>query len=500
MRNSVAFERSVSQMYRDLGASRVEHDKNIGGLQVDVFVTHATPDGATIRTAVECKAYARPLGVVEAIGACQRLTSLRSAGLIDKGVIVSENGFTQDARTHCASFRIETFVPADLQRRIADFSGYLKSIVEGQNAPEEYLELLQKGSFISLPARAEDDLPIESIVDFLDSWISGSGQFLALLGEYGSGKTTTIWHTSQRLASQYLRSGHGRIPLIVELKRFSQNFSLRSFLTDFLLNQKAVKIDSYATFERLNKEGRLLLLFDGFDEMMARPEPSLVFRNLDEIFQLVQNKAKVILTCRTSFFKDRSDLERLSTGSDLYSLLHRHRSYQTVRLSGLTIAQLQHYLHCYYGNDWVDFYHQLRQSRISSLADRPILLNMIVNTIGRSEDLIEINAAELYERYTGIWLQRDNWRCHLTPEQRSSISKLLAFELVRQKSPGIHHNELRRRVNSYFGDEISPEILDQYAHEVRTCTFLKNDLQGFYRFAHRSFAEFLAAKRVFGKS
>lgn len=495
MQRSVSFEHLVARIYRELGA-RVEHNKNIGGLQVDVFVTHATPDGATIRTAVECKAHARSLGVGEAVEACQKLSSLRAAGLVDKGVIVSENGFTQDARSHCASLLVEAFVPDDLQRRVADFSSYLNDIVSGQGAPEEYIELIQKGSFISLPARKEDDRPIDSIIDFLNEWMLGNGQFLALLGEYGSGKTTTVWHTAQRFADQYLRTGRGRLPLVIELKRFSQNFSLRSFLTDFLLNQRTVKIDSYATFERLNKEGRFILLFDGFDEMMTRPEPSLVFRHLDEIFQLAQSKAKIVLTCRTSFFKDRSDLERLKTSRDLHSLLHKHRSYQVVNLSGFTAEQLQHYLYCYYGSAWVDFYHELKKSRISSLADRPILLNMIVNTIGRSEDLVEINAAELYERYTAIWLQRDNWRCHLTPEQRTNISKILAFELVRQQSPGIHHGELRRRVNSYFGDEMPPDVLDQYAHEVRTCTFLKNDLQGVYRFAHRSFAEFLASKHM----
>jgi uncharacterized protein YjbI with pentapeptide repeats len=203
----------------------------------------------------------------------------------------------------------------------------------------------------------------------------------------------------------------------------------------------------------------------------------------------------VILTCRTSYFKDKADLERLKGGRDLHSLLHKHQSYQVIFLEGLTPEQQQHYLSCYYSDSWVEFSHEIeKQARFRSLAERPILLNMIVNTISGVKNIANINVTQLYEMYTDIWIKRDNWRCHLTPDQRSNVSKALAFELVRQHSPTIHHKELQKRVENYFAGSITTDVLDQYAHEVRTCTFLKNDMQGFYAFAHRSFAEFFAAK------
>src|ERR1039457_5230035 len=57
---ATAFEITVANAYRDLGA-RVQHNKNIGGLQVDVYVEQFTPDGCSVRTAVECKFYAKPV-------------------------------------------------------------------------------------------------------------------------------------------------------------------------------------------------------------------------------------------------------------------------------------------------------------------------------------------------------------------------------------------------------------------------------------------------------
>ncbi|MCA1619208.1 MAG: pentapeptide repeat-containing protein [Acidobacteria bacterium] len=488
------FERTVAQVYGELGA-QVEHNKNVGGLQIDVFVIQHTPDGSTIRTAIECKAYKEPIGVSIVVEACSRIINLRAAGLIEKGVIVAYSGFTQDARTHCQANLVECFTLLDIQRKIADFSAYLSDLAVGENASFGYRELLTRGTFIPLAAQTEKGEPISSIVDYLENWLDEPGQFLTILGEYGSGKSTTSWHIAQKLASQYLRTKSTRIPILIDLKGFNNNFNLRTFLTDLMLNDKGIKIRSFSLFEKLNKEGKFVIIFDGFDEMTTYPDPAIVFRNLDEILSLAKNKAKVILTCRSSFFKDRTDIERLQTGTDLHSLLHKHKGYQVLFLNGFSEEQVQHYLSRRYGDEWVDYFRELDQRpRLRTLAERPILLHMIVETISNFKSFAAINEVRLYEEYTNIWIKRDDWRCNLTPEQRGDISKVLAFELLRNQVGSIHHKELKGRIATYFEGAITPRTLDQYAHEVRTCTFLKNDMQGFYRFVNLSFAEFLAAK------
>lgn len=118
------FELRVAQIYRDLGA-KVEHDKNLDGMQIDIFVLFEAPDGSIIREAIECKSYTKPLGINEVIHTCERLDKLKKSGKIDKGVIVTLNGFTQDARTQCEASGIERFTISDLERHIWDCTSYL---------------------------------------------------------------------------------------------------------------------------------------------------------------------------------------------------------------------------------------------------------------------------------------------------------------------------------------------------------------------------------------
>jgi uncharacterized protein YjbI with pentapeptide repeats len=490
------FELWVAQAYRDLGAN-VEHNKSIDGLQIDVFVIQSTPDGSSIRTAVECKRLADPLDLPQAVEICRRFSSLKSAGSIDKGVIVSQAGFTKDARTHCAAHRIECFTPADLGRKLADFEGYLRSLIEGPDLPLPYVEILQKNAFVSLRAHMEDGTHIPSIVEFIDQWLAMPSNFMALLGEYGSGKTTTSWHLAQRLAAAHLRTATGRIPILIELKRFSKHFSLRSFLADLFLAGHGINIKSYALFEKLNSEGRFLLIFDGFDEMTTYSDPAIVVRYADEILSLTHSRAKVLLTCRTSFFKDQTDLEMLKAGTDLQALLEESTNHTTAFLDEFSTDQVRHYLASYYGEQWLDIADPLEQQpAMRSLAVRPILLNMIVNTIHSAQSLNTLSVAQLYERYTDIWLARDNWRCNLSPDQRKYISQFLAFHMITNGLERIHHKDLYSRLAENYRGTISIQMLEQYAHEVRTCSFLRNDMQGFFSFAHRTIAEFLAARYV----
>jgi hypothetical protein len=56
------FEREVASIFRTLGG-RIEHNVALAGNQIDVLVREQTPSGTAVTTAVECKAFSRPVGV-----------------------------------------------------------------------------------------------------------------------------------------------------------------------------------------------------------------------------------------------------------------------------------------------------------------------------------------------------------------------------------------------------------------------------------------------------
>lgn len=226
-KKGASFEELVAQVYCELGV-RVEPNKNINGRQLDLFVTQATPDGSLIRTGIECKDYEAPVGVAVASEIVTQLTALRSELAIDKGVAVASHGFTQDARTHLGAAQIECFTLRDLHMRICDFSEYLRRISDLEAMPAEYADVFRTGRFIELRAHSDKDGSITSIFDHVIDWINTAGTLLVLLGEYGSGKTTTAWGLAQKLAKDFGKSLETRIPIFIELKRFSPGMQPKS--------------------------------------------------------------------------------------------------------------------------------------------------------------------------------------------------------------------------------------------------------------------------------
>src|ERR1019366_111163 len=76
----------------------------------------------------------------------------------------------------------------------------------------------------------------------------------------------------------------------------------------------------YKTIRRLSGEGRPLLIFDGFYEKEWRASDyRTALENFWEIAKLISPRAKILLTCRTAFFRHRAEesevLERRPEGA-----------------------------------------------------------------------------------------------------------------------------------------------------------------------------------------
>ena len=94
-----ALERQVADAYRAIGARKVEHDVELAGHQIDVYVElGTTADHSLHRIAVEAKDHAKPVGIKIVREFGDVVDSLRRLGEVDEGVIVSASGFSRQAR------------------------------------------------------------------------------------------------------------------------------------------------------------------------------------------------------------------------------------------------------------------------------------------------------------------------------------------------------------------------------------------------------------------
>lgn len=128
----------------------------------------------------------------------------------------------------------------------------------------------------------------------------------------GSGKSWFSLHLAAQLAQQ-LASADGyvgrrpRIPLLISLRDYSNRASVASMLSHFFFHEHRMLPGGWKMFELLNRMGRLLIIFDGFDEMAARMSLNEAKNVHLELSTVIAPSSKVIVTCRSEFFS--SDVE-----------------------------------------------------------------------------------------------------------------------------------------------------------------------------------------------
>ncbi len=107
-------ERQVADAYRQMGATKVEHDVEIAGNQIDVYVELPAPGQSVLRIAVEVKDYQRPVGVKIVNDFAQIVDLLYRRRLIHEGVLVGGSGFSKPARNAAEEHGLRLLEPADL--------------------------------------------------------------------------------------------------------------------------------------------------------------------------------------------------------------------------------------------------------------------------------------------------------------------------------------------------------------------------------------------------
>jgi len=260
---------------------------------------------------------------------------------------------------------------------------------------------------------------------------------------------------------------------------------------------------------RLNDEGHLVLVFDGFDEILGYSEPSRFLQNLRQLLRAARGKAKVILTCRTHYFRDQpEEIHFLNEKPDDLSTPGATRLYEEIRerpgaeigyLREFSEEQIVEYLGKALGDGAGAFRDQIRQTyHLEDLAERPFLLELIVKTLPsllQRGERTDLSVADLYEAYCGRWL--DDPRLQLTREHRSALVEDLACFLWNSDEQKVHYTTLAERSLAFYGDRAMTVIeKEQVDYEVRTALFLHRDPTGHYSFIHRSFLELFVARTI----
>jgi hypothetical protein len=124
----------------------------LAGNQIDIVVEERTSMGSTLRTAVECKAYARPVGVDVVTRFASLVALFKQRSIVDRGALVTSQGFTPQARAAGKEMGIELLELADLQQRAQRKAAAVEAAeIEIDQARQKAAETaVSKGSSLAL--------------------------------------------------------------------------------------------------------------------------------------------------------------------------------------------------------------------------------------------------------------------------------------------------------------------------------------------------------------
>jgi len=332
------------------------------------------------------------------------------------------------------------------------------------------------------------------------TWLRTDGpRFVLVLGDFGTGKTFLLRALADRLASDA-----ELVPVLVTMRELTKGRTL-----DQLLAQHMADVDSYhrASFRYLLRQGRIALLFDGFDELAQRIDYARVVAHFDTLREAAGGAAKVVVTSRHQYFATDRDV-RTALGGQAQAL----PGSRIMRLLPLDSSQRRRLATGDF-NDEVAAKHFLgllgEVRDLLGLAENPRMLSFMIRWY-RAGLLTEaeltagdqpVTAGLLYERLLRTWLEHEVERQNepggatpLSVDERLDALGEVAVRLWRSGADAVRSAELgsaAAMVADLTRLQMQP---GEAAQAVGSGTVLVRVGEDMFGFIHRSVLEWLVAR------
>jgi WD40 repeat protein/cellulose biosynthesis protein BcsQ len=435
-----------------------------------------------------------------------------------RGLIVSERGYTTTAARAADTADIDLVTPDDLLDALAP----LDPVRFAARRDWEYTDL--ESRYVPIAAKrielgtatSNDTEEKEPLEDRALGWLRGgpSKGLLAILGDSGSGKTTFVRRLAYRLATD--TTGTLPIALVVDLKTArSRALSADSFIDHALASAGVPDVKHEAWRYRLTRTRSVVLIVDGFDEMLGYTDPPAMRGIILELLDLARD-TRIILTSRTNYFIsheeavrhfDAGALNGAVPGTELWNEVAQHGSTEVLEILPFTREMVHEYLERVFKGRGAAIADRLdAQPNLAAIARRPYLLTLMARTIGQWESQrwpARVNLTELYDAYVAAWdEERTEGRVAVLQTKRADRAiDIVAKEAWSAGGTTLTSDQLAAIVQSAvlpaWQTPFEPQLADRLTDELRTATFLSREGTGDrYAFVHSSFLEFFVARGI----
>lgn len=432
----------------------------------------------------------------------------------DEGWLVATRRISQAARDEVEKREnrdLFCYTFDELLDEHADFTGYLEwleSEIRRRGIDQKYIALAAKKDELDLDSGQKIG---ESRYDERNGWIDGyidrwladpSKEHISILGEFGTGKTWFTLHYAWTSLKRYQEAKERgterpRLPLVIPLRDYAKAVSLESLFSEFFFRKHEIPIPGYTAFEQLNRMGKLLLIFDGFDEMAARIDRQKMINNFWELARAVVPGSKAILTCRTEHFP---------TAQEGRALLGAELRASTARLSGeppqFEVLELEKF-----DDDQIrqallfrttpDVVEQILENReLLDLVRRPVMTELVIEALPDIEMGKPIDLSRVYLYAVRRKMERDvkSERTFTSLADKLYFMCELSWEMISNDKMSLNYRDFPHRLHSLFPHAVQEQKqLDHWHYDMMAQTMLVRNAEGDYSPAHRSLLEFFVA-------
>ena len=339
---------------------------------------------------------------------------------------------------------------------------------------------------------------------------SERGRFLIVLGQFGTGKTFFL----RQLALTMTTEQPSVVPVFIPMRQLEKARSLDELIAQHMAGAgESVRMDQ---FRYMLREGRIALLFDGFDELALRTSFDRVEEHFGAIRDAGKGSAKVVVTSRREHFLTHGDVVK-AMGSDVRALDGAHiwlvspldadarRRFVVTAFDG-DEARADRFLALLKGvPDTLALATNARM--LTFLIDRanadshdgPTFEERLAGAAGEGA----MTAGGLYRLIIDAWLDYEEGRQRLpgglpvlSSEQRLAVATAVALHLWRSGAASVTPPELSGIVQR---DGRLPDLemdADELCHSVATGTLLTRPGDGTFGFVHQSVLEWLVANHL----
>ncbi len=435
--------------------------------------------------------------------------------MIKEGWLVATRRVSQAARLHVAKPEHRTslfcYTFDELVDENADFSKYL-----GWLEAEIKRRSIDK-IFVPLACRKEEFDPTTGekigqarydehngwIDGYIDRWLDDPAkEHISVLGEFGTGKTWFALHYAWVSLQKYREAKargvqRPRLPVVIPLRDYAKAVSVESLFSEFFFHKHEIPLPGYSAFEQLNRMGKLLLIFDGFDEMAAKVDRQKMINNFWELGRVVVPGAKAILTCRTEHFPEAQEGRALLSAelqASTAALTGQPPQFEVLELEKFSDAQIREVMLFRGGATAVE--RVMRDSALLDLARRPVMTEFILEALPDIESGKPVDLSRVYLYAVRRKMERDITEDRTFTSLADKLYFLceLSWEMLSTDKLSLNYRLFPERLRRLFGNVVQEQKdLDHWHFDMMGQTMLIRNADGDYTPAHRSLLEFFVA-------